>query len=109
MIEFGSIFLNSKRDLDICARYGGEEFVILLPHTDINEAQIIAERYRITIEQTFKESLGLTVSIGISNCPKTATDLNTIIKKADQALYKSKKFRKKPDNIKLIFFISCFL
>ena len=91
LMDFGSIFLNSKRDLDICARYGGEEFVIVLPHTNMTEAEIIAERYRSVIENKYKNNIGVTTSIGISNCPKSSNNLEILIKKADEALYRSKE------------------
>ena len=91
LMDFGSVFRNSKRDLDICARYGGEEFVIVLPHTDIAEAEIIAERYRSVIENKYKNNIGVTTSIGISNCPKSSNNLEILIKKADEALYRSKE------------------
>lgn len=88
--KFSIILEKSKRDLDICARYGGEEFMIVLPHTDLHEAKIIAERLRIIIENNFKNDTGITTSIGVSNCPKSSKTLKNLIKKADNALYKSK-------------------
>ena len=88
--EFGNILDKSKRDLDICARYGGEEFMILLPHTDMKESFIIAERLRLLIAETFKIEPALTISAGIANCPESSSSLEALIKKADDALYKSK-------------------
>ena len=60
--KFAIILEKSKRDLDICARYGGEEFMLVLPHTELHEANIIAERLRIIVENSFKDDIGLTTS-----------------------------------------------
>ncbi|MBN2351368.1 MAG: GGDEF domain-containing protein [Spirochaetales bacterium] len=79
------------RDLDVCSRYGGEEFVIILPHTDGAEAEEIAERIRAAVEEQFKNDMQITVSVGLSNCPNSATTMKGMIKKADDALYESKR------------------
>ncbi len=91
--EFGNILDASKRELDICARYGGEEFIIILPHTDRSESYKIAERLRLLIIDKFKND-NLTASIGISNCPENGKTIESLIKKADDSLYKSKKMGK---------------
>lgn len=87
--KFGEILERTKRELDVCARYGGEEFFLILPHTEIEEAFAIAERLRGTVVEEF-QSDGLTVSIGVSNCPIHGTSVKSLIKQADEALYKSK-------------------
>jgi len=89
--KFGRILTKLKRELDICARYGGEEFIVVLPHTGQDEAKAIAERLRIAIENEYKKDICLTISIGISNCPKDSKNIKNLIKKADDALYKSKR------------------
>lgn len=94
LIKLGILLDKSKRELDIYGRYGGEEFICVLPHTDLNEAKKIAERLRIVIEDSFKKEYGLTISIGVSNCPKSSKTIKGLIKKADDALYKSKNLGK---------------
>lgn len=89
--KFGLILKNSRQDLDICARYGGDEFTIILPHTHINVARIIAERLRRKVEDSFKNKVKITISIGVSNCPDDSTTLKGLIKRADEALFESKK------------------
>lgn len=87
----------AKRTGDLVARYGGEEFVMLLPHTDKNGAQVIAEE----ILQTIRElniphshsfvSGKITVSIGIASLsPSEENDYHLLEKQADEALYKAK-------------------
>ena len=91
--KFGNILEISKRELDICARYGGEEFIIILPHTDKNESYKIAERLRLIIIEIF-QSDNLTISIGVSNCPECGKTIESLIKKADDSLYNSKRMGK---------------
>lgn len=79
------------RKEDICARYGGEEFICLLPCTDIHGARRVAERIRegfasIELEDT---DCTLSASIGIA-CMAGTGDLMSMIKQADEALYKAK-------------------
>ena len=98
--KIGIILNNSRRDLDICARYGGEEFAIVLPHTNINEAKLISERLRDRVEDYFQNDTKITISIGVSNCPKSSIILEDIIKKADDALYESKRSGKNKVTLK---------
>jgi len=82
------------RQPDVVARYGGDEFLVLLPETVGNSAVAVAERIRKSIESSPIESHGETmtptVSIGIASYPKHGLDLDTILEKADQAMYVSK-------------------
>jgi diguanylate cyclase (GGDEF)-like protein len=89
--KLGTILNSSRRDLDICARYGGEEFAIVLPHTNCKEAKIISERLRKKVENHFQNEMKITISMGVSNCPESSTVLESLIKKADEALYESKR------------------
>ena len=90
------------RRSDILARYGGEEFAILLCNTDIEAAEEIAERLRLTIHDTPQnginnEEIPVSVSIGVSTVHSGKdTDMNIdhqadqLIAKADEALYEAK-------------------
>ncbi|MBN2403743.1 MAG: GGDEF domain-containing protein [Spirochaetes bacterium] len=81
----------------IIGRYGGDEYSILLPETDLKNAVIIAEQIRADVEQhDFSrhfngEKTTLTISIGISSFPDTATELAAFKEKADASLYQAKK------------------
>lgn len=96
----GKILRESLREQDIAARYGGEEFAIILPNTDENEAVIIADKIRATIEKTRfygeenQPNGVLTASMGISVYPDKAKDDIDLIKSADDALYRAKFFMK---------------
>ncbi len=89
------------REEDIASRYGGEEFIFLLPHTNIEEAQIVAERLRKAIEkkkiniedyniENTKE-ISVTISIGVSKFNKADKIPEILYKKADEALYQAKE------------------
>jgi two-component system cell cycle response regulator len=91
--QFAERLRVNVREADILGRYGGEEFIIILPHTDVEESYRIAERLRLIIVEKF-QSDNLTVSMGVSNCPKSGKTIESLIKKADDSLYKSKSMGK---------------
>jgi diguanylate cyclase (GGDEF)-like protein len=84
----------STRDNDLTFRYGGEEFAVLLPSTDAEGARPVAERIRGAIEAHVFETEGLrlrlTISIGVSSCPKTAANSKDLLLAVDKALYRAK-------------------
>jgi diguanylate cyclase (GGDEF)-like protein len=83
------------RESDIFARYGGEEFIVMLPHTDIDAAQHVAQKIRKAIEETpynvDSKDIYVTISIGCSSYKREDSSLNEVILRADRALYKAKK------------------
>jgi len=58
------VLCNNTRETDIISRYGGEEFVIVMPYTDIETANLLAERLRIAVEKQDSIDHNVTVSIG---------------------------------------------
>jgi len=91
----GGLIKELMRDSDLAARYGGEEFTLILYHTTKNDAVMIAERLRKTVEQhKFKSEdliLNVTISIGVA-CyyHPDIQDAKSLIECADRALYKAK-------------------
>lgn len=83
------------RQIDLIGRYGGEEFAVILTETDIEQARFAAERIRQAIEErpvkVYDEDLKVTISIGISTFPTDGQDTQTLIDKADSALYRAKQ------------------
>jgi diguanylate cyclase (GGDEF)-like protein len=84
------------RTEDIPSSFGGEEFTVLLPHTDTATALTVAERLRINVanmQVTWEVSLPqVTISSGIYTFDEsTNTDVNGIMRRADEALYISKE------------------
>jgi diguanylate cyclase (GGDEF)-like protein/PAS domain S-box-containing protein len=80
---------------EIVARVGGDEFaVILLPGSGATDAEQIADRLSIALEEPFEvQDLTLRVgaSIGIAVYPEHANDAETLLKRADVAMYSAKK------------------
>lgn len=80
----------SIRNSDIACRWGGEEFAIALSETNIEDAILVAEKLRATIENhIFAEELRITCSFGISQYHSDDT-YHSLFKRADEALYRAK-------------------
>lgn len=78
---------------DAVARYGGEEFAVLLPSITLDQAAIVAEKIREMISRTVIEhdaqSIHVTISGGLAAIV-TGDTAESIIQKADEALYAAK-------------------
>jgi diguanylate cyclase (GGDEF)-like protein len=82
----------SSRSIDLAARYGGEEFCLLLPNTDLDMANQIAERLRKLINDILIEGPGnISASIGVATYPNHATERDELFQQADEALYRAKQ------------------
>jgi diguanylate cyclase (GGDEF)-like protein len=92
--QVASVMSTSLREIDILGRMGGEEFAVLLPNTSLEEALLLAERVRQSIENiSFEKSKGLlkiTASIGVAAFTDEMSDIDDLIRNADNALYQAK-------------------
>jgi len=89
--DLARIINNHTRATDTFARWGGEEFVKILPNTNLNDAKKVAEHLRSIVEyHTFVDGLKVTCSFGVSEF-KDSDNGQTILKRADDALYKAKE------------------
>lgn len=87
-----------RTNSDTVARYGGEEFAVILPNSNLEQAQIVAEKIIAKIRQmkiehqTSTVCKMVTLSIGISvSIPQINDSIEDFIHKADKALYQAKK------------------
>ena len=80
------------RQMDIVARYGGDEFAVLLPETNVEAAEQIAQRILEALNRTVHPDWGpLSASLGVAGTPHEKRLKESILKAADTALYISKK------------------
>ncbi|MBD0291054.1 MAG: diguanylate cyclase [Thermoleophilia bacterium] len=91
--SFADALRENLREVDTPARYGGEEFTVLLPETDLEAAQQVAERIRVAMESRRAADVagGLTVtaSFGVAAFPESPTEA-ALFAAADEALYRAK-------------------
>jgi len=88
----GRLLKQSSRLSDVAARYGGEEFCLLLPNTELDMAEQLAERIRRKINEVHVEGPGtISASIGVASYPNHADDPDLLFQKADAALYAAKQ------------------
>jgi diguanylate cyclase len=88
----------SVKGKDYVARYGGEEFCVLLPSTPLQGGMVVAEALRkfvaennLVRKDTGEKIASITVSIGVAKFRPDADNAASLIKRADEALYRSKK------------------
>jgi diguanylate cyclase len=93
--QLGRLLAQLVREGDFVARFGGDEFGVLLPHCDTETAVKVANRIRSeTTRANFgvasSEQTAITVSIGVA-LARPGDSCETLFKRADEALYASKK------------------
>jgi two-component system cell cycle response regulator len=95
--EFSRRLQENIRGVDLVARFGGEEFFVAMPDVDRHAAAAAAERIRRAVEGSpvvlpgGKVRVDVTVSIGVAIAGAGDEDAETIIRRADSALYNSKE------------------
>ncbi len=94
LIEASRRMLSCVRSADTLARQGGDEFVALLPETGtLDGALAVAEKIRAQLQEPFELDEGraqISASIGIVMCPEHGTDFDTLVGRADEAMYSAK-------------------
>ena len=97
LTEIAAIIARHVRGFDLSARYGGEEFVVVMPDTTSDIAAVVADRLRERIATTpitvhgAAESITTSISIGIAQSRGAVETAETLIKRADEALYDAKR------------------
>lgn len=77
------------RSPDLLGRFGGEEFMLMLPETSLDEAVLVADRIR---EACFKDTElhACTVSIGVTTNRHDDDTVDSLLARADAAMYRAK-------------------
>ncbi|MDA8138412.1 MAG: diguanylate cyclase [Desulfobacteraceae bacterium] len=92
--EVAQIIKTSCRSGDTVARYGGEEMAVILPMANRDSGELVAERIRAAVESHRvahnSEQLKVTISLGLATLDASIPDKESLIRRADTALYRSK-------------------
>jgi diguanylate cyclase (GGDEF)-like protein len=87
--EYAQLILSNLRESDELFRIGGEEFVIIAPHTNKEEAALLAEKLRKKVQE-HRKVVPITFSFGVTQY-KICEDESTFFMRADKALYQAKE------------------
>ncbi len=90
LVDFVKRIASLLRRPDQLARFGGEEFVLLLPETGQDEAVTVAERILAHVAEARDGLPPITVSIGVATNRPDEDQIDTLLARADKALYKAK-------------------
>ncbi|MDD5759380.1 MAG: GGDEF domain-containing protein [Desulfobulbaceae bacterium] len=92
LIWFAAFLSTKLRKSDVVARYGGEEFALLLINTSQTQALEVAEdlRQQIALRSHPATGTNITASFGVATFGERATSVDSLIAKADKALYAAK-------------------
>jgi len=93
--ELANRLSKNVREFDILGRYGGEEFALLLPETDLFTACSVSDRLRLTVMDTPMHTeigpIPITISLGVVKATSDVPNLDSLLKRADKALYAAKQ------------------
>ncbi len=96
LVAVADVLRRCVRQTDVPSRWGGEEFIVSLPNCDAQDATVVAERIRATLEQTpvltAEGALAMTASFGVASWSPAdgPFDVDTLVKRSDEALYAAK-------------------
>lgn len=97
LVEFANSLKEQFRESDIVGRIGGDEFVVFVPVPDERYARQKAETLSGTLQRDIQADTGtrrISVSVGVALAPRDGAEFESLYKKADIALYETKKFGK---------------
>ncbi len=96
LVQFARLLEASLRGMDVIGRLGGDEFAVLAPQTDARQVQDLAGRLRVVLD-----SHSLAVSMGLATLRSGDRDLDSLLPRADKAMYLNKARRKAQSGIRL--------
>jgi putative two-component system response regulator len=86
--ELAGLVLQKIRRVDLAARYSGDVFTVIFINSDAPSAREAAERIRQSVEKAYGGAI--TISVGLSSFPHDASNGESLIHKAQEALYQAK-------------------
>jgi diguanylate cyclase (GGDEF)-like protein len=93
LVQLSQALSGAVRVTDLVGRYGGDEFLIILPDTQLTEAQLVAERVTravCDVGTTFDAAAPVTASAGIAVAAPTDT-VRALVQRADENAYRAKQ------------------
>lgn len=95
LVEVGRRLKDATRDQDCVARMGGDEFIVIITGgNSIQGAENVARRIFSMLESAVRvggRDIFVTCSIGIAHCPADGVDVETLLSRADMAMYQAKR------------------
>lgn len=98
LVEVAKLMRRILRETDLIYRYGGDEYVLILPGADDSVARMVGRRMLAAIKdhpfsagKELKETMRLSVSIGLAGYPKDAKSRDDILDIADRMMYQAKE------------------
>jgi diguanylate cyclase (GGDEF)-like protein/PAS domain S-box-containing protein len=92
LIKVSQALRKASRVDDIIARYGGDEFIMILPKTDVEEAQRIIKRFKYFISLEQSSTMDISVSFGAQTKLLVDESIHLIIKKTEDDMYQHKVY-----------------
>jgi diguanylate cyclase len=93
--HIAALFTQRLRQSDIVGRFGGEEFIMLLPDTDLTQAEVVVNRMREHLLQsplvTPEVTILLSATFGVTEVGAADKSIEDVIRRADKALYDGKQ------------------
>src|SRR5580698_140822 len=95
--KIGLLLQDSFRQSDTAGRYGGEEFVVILPETDLEDAEQKLESLRESVAASpmpfgpHKEQIHITISAGLACFPEDGKDVAELFALADERMFQAKR------------------
>jgi diguanylate cyclase (GGDEF)-like protein len=90
LIEVASVLKKVMRPSDLLFHWRGDEFAAILPNTAYQGGVVAARRCARAIKRIPKESLPITIHIGVASYPTCATSTTTLVQVASERLHKGK-------------------
>ena len=92
LCRLADVLCSCCRDIDTPARFGGDEFALVLPETNAEAANLVAERICESVASDGKGPK-ISVSVGIAVYPQNGESIERLLSQADSALYSMKRQR----------------
>ena len=93
LCEVAARILAAVRESDVAARLGGDEFAVALINAGIESAQAFGRQLIATLSKTYQlgpVQASISASVGVAGYPDSATDIETLLIRADRAMYQAK-------------------